>query len=660
MANTLQTRISLKYDSYAKWNKWFLASAPETELTEAPNFRADGFNFDDYANKGANLKLNKGEVALCEIPRSNAEATTAPTVLFKVGDGTRRFCELTWASALAADVYGWAKASDVRLSDDGKAIKFVGAKNADGTDKTIPLNFLSSDDAAELAGRVTTIETLLGVKNVDGKDVAVRIDTIESSIETLNGDADTKGSVAKAIADSEATTKAAYEAYADQAEADALQAAKDYVDGDDGVKQGLAAHIADKNNPHGVTAETLGLDKVENKSVAEIKTDLGKEGAIEDGKTGFVTGGAVYTAVKAAEQKVTDLANDQVATNTQNIADLQEAVGEAAEGQTDKSLYQLIAEEASTRGIEDGKLDTRLKKVETFFEGAYAEDGKSLNEALDTLVEIQDYLDGDGTAAGDLVSKIASLENEFGKTGRVTEAEGDIDELEQNMAAAQADLNDLKSIAKSYLAKTGEGENAAVTEDAIRIAIDAAKKAGDDAQDGVDAINEVLEDTKDSEGKVTSAGLVTTVGNIATTIGDANNGLVADNEANKQNIADLLAAIGDENGGLVKDVAALQGTIGNADSGLVKDVAALQAIVSAEGGNSNEQLRADIGELQTKVNDASTGLAKTYEIATDAKDIADQNAEDIAEIQENNVSSDGTNLLYKGDIIIFDCGGSGV
>lgn len=90
MANQINTRIALKIDSYANWT----------------NLSVPG--------KGGNLVLAKGEIGLCEIP-SNGPATTAPTVLFKVGDGTLPFHHndptkcLKWASALAADVYDWAK-----------------------------------------------------------------------------------------------------------------------------------------------------------------------------------------------------------------------------------------------------------------------------------------------------------------------------------------------------------------------------------------------------------------------------------------------------------------------------------------------------------------------------------------------------------------------
>lgn len=87
---TINTRIQLRYDTLENWQS-----------------KAE-------AGKGALLVLNKGEVALCYVPAVVDTATqkvlSAPTVLFKVGDGTgKTFEQLPWGSALAADVYGWAK-----------------------------------------------------------------------------------------------------------------------------------------------------------------------------------------------------------------------------------------------------------------------------------------------------------------------------------------------------------------------------------------------------------------------------------------------------------------------------------------------------------------------------------------------------------------------
>lgn len=76
----LQTRISLKYDTYANWHS-------------------------------KNPTLLEGEVAVVVIPGSDPVGTISnvPTVLFRVGDGAKKFDELPWVSGPAGDVYAWAK-----------------------------------------------------------------------------------------------------------------------------------------------------------------------------------------------------------------------------------------------------------------------------------------------------------------------------------------------------------------------------------------------------------------------------------------------------------------------------------------------------------------------------------------------------------------------
>ena len=77
---TLNTRIQLKYDTYENWT----------------------------AN---NPVLLAGEVAVTTVQSAQAPVSQVPAILFKVGDGTNNFNALNWASAIAADVYPWAKAS---------------------------------------------------------------------------------------------------------------------------------------------------------------------------------------------------------------------------------------------------------------------------------------------------------------------------------------------------------------------------------------------------------------------------------------------------------------------------------------------------------------------------------------------------------------------
>lgn len=94
VVKNLNTRIALKYDSYKNWT--------------------------DH-----NPILLKGEIAIAELPVSenkpgvgepNAAGSTpaiqnAPNILIKVGDGTNHYNDLKFVSALAADVYSWAKAA---------------------------------------------------------------------------------------------------------------------------------------------------------------------------------------------------------------------------------------------------------------------------------------------------------------------------------------------------------------------------------------------------------------------------------------------------------------------------------------------------------------------------------------------------------------------
>lgn len=86
-SNELQTRIMLKYDSYANWTT-------------------------------NNPVLLAGEVAIATIPSGTSvptkdarEMQDLPNVVMKVGDGSAHYNDLKFVSALAADVYDWAKAA---------------------------------------------------------------------------------------------------------------------------------------------------------------------------------------------------------------------------------------------------------------------------------------------------------------------------------------------------------------------------------------------------------------------------------------------------------------------------------------------------------------------------------------------------------------------
>ena len=92
----IKTRLRLKYDTFANWEK--------VKTTFVPL---------------------KGEVCLIEVPNNVDPIHNAPSILFKVGDGTTAFGDLKYGSALAADVYSWAKASGITISGNDAAGSFI-------------------------------------------------------------------------------------------------------------------------------------------------------------------------------------------------------------------------------------------------------------------------------------------------------------------------------------------------------------------------------------------------------------------------------------------------------------------------------------------------------------------------------------------------------
>ena len=775
---TLQTRIALKYDTYANWTN------------------------EEVAGQGANLVLLAGEIGFCEIPSESTAATTAPTVLFKVGDGETPFKSLKWASALAADVYGWAKAANVEL--EGKSIKFKDAAGA--TVKEIAIPYMTESDVKAitdpLAARILAVEN----KFAGDDSVQNQINGLDQRLDVIEGSGE--GSVAKALADAKAYTderedaiELAYQAYADQAETDAVATAKGYTDTEvkkvsdaaEKIASDLSAHVGNEENPHKVTKAQVGLGNVDNKSVAEIKSEF--TGAIEADNAGFVTGNAAHVAIEAAKAaaasdaagKVKALEDGQVAKNAEDIATnaaaisanasaieteaseraaaISEAVagvtaayeaadlainnkiGAVTEGKTViemiaaaqtaaegkvtalengavadntadiRELEQALADEKSAREGADSGLNTRLEKVEAFFAEAQDEDGNytGLTDTLDTLVEIQRFLSGEGSEVDEMLDTI----NEHAAAIEALESVvGDAESgLVMDMAQAQADIDDVEADVADVVA-TLDGYD---KDNTVKAAVDAAQTDATQAlADALAASNKV--DTKAAEiktayegyadgkasaaeaaansytdGKVAAlnekdaalaaedsrlAGLISGNTETIAAMDTAYKKAVSDEAtAREQAINDINAAIGTFEGTVAEAVAGVKATAEDAQSRVAaleprveqaeKDIDALEAIVNAEGGNSNAQLRADITTLQELTGDASkgnealrselttlqgivnnetTGLAATKAIADEAL----TKAKDA----QSRVSAIEADYLKAADAYIFNCGSS--
>lgn len=135
MANEIFTRIQLKYDSYANWT----------------------------AN---NPTLLAGEIAIAKLVNDvtvPVEASKNAPVLFKVGPGA--FNDLPWASALAADVYGWAKQenlpvvrNDAEGQTEGNVISSISWDEDTGSINYTTASVATSEGMADLQEAVEAIE----------------------------------------------------------------------------------------------------------------------------------------------------------------------------------------------------------------------------------------------------------------------------------------------------------------------------------------------------------------------------------------------------------------------------------------------------------------------------------------------------------------------
>lgn len=606
----LKTRLALKYDSYANW-------------TDA-----------SQEGKGANLVLLAGEIGLCEIPSPTAqdpagsgEATNAPTVLFKVGDGQHTFSELEWASALAADVYEWAKADTIVT--DGEYVKFKKGNDVKGQiDLTSFAKKADVKDTTDgLDSRLMNVEAALGVSGgSNGNSVSDKLEALDARLDTIESTDSTKtGSIAKAAADT-------------------LASAKSYTDTETAKDRTRLTNLETASNTHTTNIGTNTAD------IAQLKTDLASEvtnrtKAVGDLETAYKAvdktindkiGGSFNssnTVAKAiedakaagttAQNQVSALENGVVKTNTTNIGT---NTSDIAQLKTD------LASEVTNRTNADSALDTRLTKVEAFFTGA-DHDGKesSLMDALDTLVEIQDYITTDGAAADEMVKDIQANADAIAGiqaivntangtlTNRVAQAEADIDALEGR-------ATDIEAVIADY-SKT----------DTIKKAVDAVSVR---AEKGIT-------DAATADGKaVTAQNIANEVKEAVehTTTGLAATKKIADDNASE--ISGLKTRVETAEGSITT-IQSIVSTGADSNTNLRAAITDLQTLTS-DASKGNEKLRTDLTALTNTVNDSATGLAATHTIATNARDAASTNASKIAAIEED--------YLRAVDEYIFNCG----
>lgn len=235
-----------------------------------------------------------------------------------------------------------------------------------------------------------------------------------ASIAKLNGDANTDGSVAKAVADSAATLTAAIDAVDGKADQNAT---------DIGVLEGKVDAL-EKGTYN--DSEVRGLIAGNTEAIGTLgQTHATDKKALEDA--------IALKADKTALDSVSAVANAAVKQSDYNTK-------VAALEAEDARIAGLVADEVAARDAADKAFDERLIEVETFFKTA---ENETLDTALDTLVEIQKYVTDEGAAADQMVKDIAAnakaIEDEV-------KARGEADTTLQQNIDKKADASALEAL----------------------------------------------------------------------------------------------------------------------------------------------------------------------------------------------------------------------
>ena len=354
-----------------------------------------------------------------------------------------------------------------------------------------------------------------------------QVKTNTEAIATLNGGANTEGSVAKAVADAKAglETKISAvdaKAVAAQTAADNAKNAADAVDAKVGVVpegstvmteiqkvKDAAYNDAEvrgliKTNADNITALTGRADAVEGKVSTLVGEDAGKSArtiANEELTKQLIPEGAKESldTLQEIAAWIQNHPDDASAMNAA-IAALKTKVGDIPEGATATTVVAYIkelvdAEKVRATGVESG-LDTRVNAVE-----AKLGDGEgSVSKQIEAAVKVE--TDARIAADSALDGKITTAKAAADK------AQGDVDALKDVVAtkAAASDVTALTTRVTAAEKDIDELQAAIAPDGKVTVAIADAKKAGTDAQ------------ATANKNKSDIAALTTTVGGHTTTL----------------------------------------------------------------------------------------------------------------------------------------------
>lgn len=327
---------------------------------------------------------------------------------------------------------------------------------------------------------------------VDAKTSGIATDAalgeLQEKVEAAEGDIDKLetaigegGSVTLAIADAKAAgTGAQAAAEAADAKAVAAQSKADEAYALAGEKTTMA-EVEAKN--YATKDEAQGYANAKDEAIAAAQKAgddaqdavdaLAERVEVVEGDVATIKGDYLKGSDKTELQGKIDLKADK------SVVD--GIVADYLKDEDKEELAGLISDEADARAAADEALDARLVEVEAFFKLA---EGEQLDTALDTLVEIQNYITSEGAAADQMVLDIAA------NTKAIADEKARAEAKEAELAGADTALSERIEVVEG---KAHEHENKTVLDGISAEKVAAWDAAEQNAKDHADSLDEAMD-----------------------------------------------------------------------------------------------------------------------------------------------------------------------
>lgn len=631
------------------------------------------------------FKPLRGEICIAEIPSNDPTASTAPTCLIKIGNGTDFFKDLTWLSARAADVQSFLKV-------DGEGNAWTQA-NFEAWIKSLVT--IDDVDTSAFATK-TALQSVSDVANQNKADIAeLRTDlgTLESTHATDKAALETSIAAAKKAGDDAQADLNAYKTSNDAALAQAKTDAKDYTDA---LANGQVATNKTNIQTNATAIATLRTDIQTGDSINDFKKVeqalAGKQDAGDYATKAEAQGYANAKDEAIAEAKqagvdaaaaVNTLKTTEVAANASAIAELQTAVENL--GTTSGNTYETKEDAAAklqaakdyTDDLAEGAVAANTAAIATLNGDADVEGSvdKKINDAInafatevtenntiDKFAELVSYVATHGEEAAGMAIAIDALETKVGEKSVKTQIEDAIAAESLDQYATDDDLSALagtvSAMDTAYKAADatlqGEIDAAEGRIATLETEMDSAEGRLTTIEDHIKEVEANAEKNIIEVVKVNGEPLVVDSSDRSVNVTVPTGALASKDKVSKDELGEALAN--------ELNAKATEVDLTAAESKIAQNETAIAAI-------AGDYLKAaDKTELQGNINTVSGNLATLQGTVTDmdaAYKVADQNLTteinkkayqtDLDGVQ-NRVSALEDRIGLEGDILIFNCG----